>query len=175
MDLVSSTEKFDIVTTVAFLIGVPEVQFTSEKTTLKEDLYHTLLKNYNARLIRDISLVRVAIQKNFVKIFQEMQHDTTHMKSLTNTDLIPQDSVQRLEKADINLYAKRNSVNDFQIVLNKEMQSRIASCKSLFPDWIEWDYIRKLFIVPNGLKEEGIKEAASLFCTISHTILTALI
>jgi len=36
------------------------------------------------------------------------------------------------------------------------------NCKSLFPIWINWTYIKELFIMPNGLTEDGTKDAADI-------------
>jgi len=39
--------------------------------------------------------------------------------------------------------------------------NRINNCKSIMPIWLNWEYIRDLFIMPNGLKDSGLKAAAS--------------
>ena len=46
------------------------------------------------------------------------------------------------------------------IDLNRHISNRINNCKPIFPIWIKWDYLRQLFIMPNGTTEAGIKAAA---------------
>ena len=46
------------------------------------------------------------------------------------------------------------------IEFNKHISDRINNCKSIFPIWLNWDYFRDLFIMPDGLTDEGTKKAA---------------
>ena len=39
--------------------------------------------------------------------------------------------------------------------------NRINNCKNLFPIWLNWSYIRQLFIMPGGTTEKGAKGAAA--------------
>lgn len=45
--------------------------------------------------------------------------------------------------------------------INKHISNRINNCKSLFPLWLKWEYVRKLFLMPDGLNKKGIKAAAA--------------
>lgn len=47
--------------------------------------------------------------------------------------------------------------------INRLLSDRINNCRDLFPIWISWEYIRELFITPNGLTEEGTRDAARLY------------
>ena len=47
--------------------------------------------------------------------------------------------------------------------MNRLISDRINNCKKFFPLWLNWDYVRELFIMPDGLKEDGTKEAADLY------------
>lgn len=49
------------------------------------------------------------------------------------------------------------------IEINRLLSDRISNCKSLFPLWINWEYIKDIFIMPNGLTEEGTKVAADVY------------
>ena len=44
-------------------------------------------------------------------------------------------------------------------MINRELSNRINTVQSLFPEWINWKYIRDLFLMPNGMKPEGVKQA----------------
>ena len=41
-----------------------------------------------------------------------------------------------------------------------QIANRINNCRQLLPIWLKWEYIRELFIMPNGSKEAGAKKAA---------------
>ena len=40
---------------------------------------------------------------------------------------------------------------------------RINNCKKLFPLWLNWQYIKNLFVMPDGLTEDGTKAAADIY------------
>ena len=44
-------------------------------------------------------------------------------------------------------------------------ESCVWQHKDLFPTWLNWDYVRDLFIMPNELTEEGTKAAAEEYFT----------
>lgn len=50
---------------------------------------------------------------------------------------------------------------EYIVDINKHISNRINNCKSLFPLWLKWEYVRKLFLMPDGLNEKGIKAAAA--------------
>ena len=49
------------------------------------------------------------------------------------------------------------------IEINRLISDQISNCKSLFPIWSNWKYIKELFVMPNGLTEAGTKEAADIY------------
>ena len=54
-------------------------------------------------------------------------------------------------------------VNQYLADLNKLIAQRINNVKSIFPDWIRWDYIRPLFIMPKGQNEKDIINESKYF------------
>ena len=54
-------------------------------------------------------------------------------------------------------------MSDHIVEINSIISNRINNCKPLFPIWINWQYIRELFIMPDGLKEAGTKDAVSVY------------
>ena len=52
----------------------------------------------------------------------------------------------------IRIFSKPNQkVFQYIIELNQLISDRINNCASLFPIWLEWRYIKELFIMPSGL------------------------
>lgn len=48
-------------------------------------------------------------------------------------------------------------MEDYIIRLNTLIRDRIDTCRLLFPIWVEWDYLKALFIVPGGDTAAGSK------------------
>lgn len=79
-------------------------------------------------------------------------------------EYVPADSLNQLSLDGIN-FIKKSSIklSDHIIEINNIISNRIYNCKQLFPIWINWQYIRELFIMPDGLKEAGTKDAVSVY------------
>ena len=58
-------EEYDIVSKVAYLIGVPDTHWRSEYTGLDTNIYEQLNENKDARIIRNLCSLRTEIERNF--------------------------------------------------------------------------------------------------------------
>lgn len=59
---------YDIVSKVAYLIGVPKHIFENEHEPPKLEIYELLDKDKSARIVRNLCVVRAAIERRFGKI-----------------------------------------------------------------------------------------------------------
>ena len=159
---ISFEDNTEIVSSVAYLIGVPKRIFENEAEPLQLSIYQKLDADKNARIIRHLCIIRTAIERNFKNINTAM---TTQFRSvLTVPEYIPEDSIRSLSADGIN-FVKKSSTKLFHhvIEINRLISDRINNCKRLFPLWLNWQYIRELFVVPDGLTEQGTKEAAERY------------
>lgn len=153
---------YEIVSKVAYLIGVPKEIFDNEFEPPKPNIYSKLEKDKNARIIRHLCIVRTAIERNFKAINNKMR--TEYQTILSMPDLVPEKSLQQLTLDGINFIKKTSrKLNHHIIEINRIISDRINNCKSLFPLWLNWQYIRDLFVMPDGLTEEGTKAASDLY------------
>lgn len=151
--------KYNIVSLVAYLIGVEKRHFEAEHEPPKLDIYESLNINKSARIVRNLCLIRTAFEKNYPKIRKEFVYGMKNIGSLP--ELIPQDAVDELAADGVYLTKGKPDVDQYLIAINREISNRIGNCKALFPDWISWDYIKPLFLMPNGMKTEGLKVAGT--------------
>lgn len=56
---------YTVVSKVAYLIGVPKRIFENEHEPPKMEWYEKLSVNKNARIVRNLSILRTAIEQNF--------------------------------------------------------------------------------------------------------------
>ncbi len=151
------TSKYNIVSLVAYLIGVEQRHFENVHEPPKLDIFHSLEKDKNARIIRNLCMVRTSLEQNYSAIRSAFYHDLKNLGSLPQ--YIPTESVTQLANDGIQLQRGRPDVEAYLISINKEISNRIGNCRPLFPEWISWNYIRPLFIMPNGTRPEGVKAA----------------
>lgn len=149
---------YDIVSKVAYLIGVPLRVFENPHEPPKMELYMVLNKDKNARIIRHLSILRTSIERGFGHISEKMKYQ---YKSIFNMpEHIPQESIDQLAADGINFYKKTSTKLVHHIIeINRLISDRVNNCKNLFPLWINWKYIRDMLVMPNGLSEEGTKQA----------------
>lgn len=155
---------YDIVSKVAYLVGVPKHIFENEYEPPRLDIYHALDKDKNARIVRNLCVVRAAIERKFGKINDKMRQE---YKSFFNMpEYIPQDALNQLTADGVNFYKKSSTKLTHHIIdINRIISDRINNCKSHFPVWINWDYVREIFIMRDGLTEAGTKAAANTYFT----------
>lgn len=148
---------YNLVSKVAYLIGVPKKIFEHEHEPPQMDWYEQMDRDQNARMIRNLCAVRSALLRNYKRVDQEIYYNLKNLHTLP--DLIPQASVTQLEQDGLSIVKANRRVNQYMIDLNTLICDRINTCKEWFPLWIKWDYIRPLFLIPKGTTEAGIKAA----------------
>ena len=153
---------YDIVSKVAYLIGVPLRVFENEHEPPKLEIYQRLDKDKNARIIRHLCIIRTCIERGFAHINGKMR---TEFKSiLSMPEYVPKESLEQLTADGINFYKKSSTkLNHHIIEINRIISDRVNNCKSIFPVWLNWDYIRSMIVMPNGLTEEGTRAAAAKY------------
>lgn len=135
---------YDIISKVAYLIGVPKNIFENEHEPPKLEIYETLDKNKSARIVRNLCAVRAAIERRFGKINDAIRKEFKSIYTLP--DLVPQDSLRQLESDGVNFYKKSSTKLGHHIIeINKLIRDRINNCKDLFPVWLNWEYVREIF------------------------------
>ena len=155
---------YDIVSKVAYLIGVPKHIFENEHEPPKLEIYELLDKDKSARIIRNLCVVRAAIERKFGKINDKIRQE--YVSIFNMPDLVPQDALRQLDLDGASFYKKSSTKLGHHIIeINKLIRDRINNCKNIFPMWLNWDYIRDMFNMKNGLTEEGIKAAAGVYFT----------
>lgn len=148
-----------IISKVAFLLGVEKRHFENEYEPPKIEWFEELSKNRNARIIRNLCILRTAIEQNFSRIRDMMQNDLKNLHSLP--EYIPQEALQGLLNDGLDIEKANYQPIKYVIDINKHISNLINSCQPIFPLWIKWEYIKTLFIMPNGTTEAGTKQAAN--------------
>ena len=66
---------YDIISKVAYLIGVPKQIFENEHEPPKLEIYEMLNKDKTARIVRNLCVVRAAIERRFGKINDQIRKE----------------------------------------------------------------------------------------------------
>ncbi len=155
----SAREHFEVVSVVAYLLGVPRRIFDNDHEPPLPEVYVRLEKDKSSRIIRDLCYLRNSIEQNFMRICNAINQE---YKSITSVpEYVPTKHIERLSSDGLDFYGDRKDPNKYLISINKAIKSRIDNCKALFPSWLKWEYVKQLFIMPDGLTVDGLKAAAA--------------
>ncbi len=160
-DAGNNREQYEIVSKVAYLLGIRKIIFEKDHESPKLDVYNKLEKDKRARIIRHLCVLRTQLEHNFLKVCKGIRNDGKSIMGMP--DYMPAESMQTLNDDGINIYTNLKDPTQFLINLNRNIKDRINNCRDLFPDWINWDYLSNIFIMPNGMTDEGTKQAATFY------------
>ena len=146
-----------IVSKVAYLIKKKKKIFENEFEPPKIEIYNELENNKNARIIRNLCMIRTGLEKYFTKIQRAMTFDMKNLGTLP--EYIPPHCITQLHEDGIPLMKANYRAEKYVFDINRYIADRINLCRELFPIWIDWEYLRELFIMPHGLTETGAKRA----------------
>ena len=155
---------YELVSKVAYLIGVSRRIFENENEPPQMDVFLRLEQDRPARIVRHLCILRTSIERNFKLISEAMRFQFRTLYSMPQW--VPGESLRQLDEDGVD-FMKHSSTKlcHHVIEINRLISDRINNCRELFPLWVNWQYIRELFIMPDGLTEEGTKAAAEVYYT----------
>ena len=86
-------DKHEIISTVAYLIGIPQRIFDNPHESPMRSRYQQLELDKNARIIRNLCMIRTAIERNFKAINDRM---TREHRTLYYLDELPREAMKQL-------------------------------------------------------------------------------
>ena len=138
---------------LSFLLGVSYEHIKREPN--KAACYEKMEKNKHARIIRNLSILRTDIMKNWQQITNRLKTSGAFLLSMQ--DLISPQAVAALNSDHVNWYkGGRTKLEDHVIEINRLMSDRINNVKDQFPLWLDWNYVRGLFVMPGGFSRGGV-------------------
>lgn len=156
------TMTHSVCSVVGFLLGVPKEHFSNPADEAMDlEVYDRLFLDQDALTFRYLCMLRTAFQQNYGKIVQQF---TTYYKNIsTIPDLVPSEALEGLQRVGITFFHSKPQIDDYIVEVNEQILRRIDTIKRLFPEWLKWDYVRPLFLMPNGLKKDKLKAVGEFY------------
>ncbi len=145
---------YDIIATMMYLVGVKEDIFQTHVPDIMP-IYESLQKNDAARIIRNLCMVRTSLLNHFKNIAYLFRYELRNLSS--TPEYIPTEAVTELERANIYIQKSKPDIYQYVMAINLEISNRINNVSGLFPEWLNWSYVRQVFLMPNGFRENGAK------------------
>ena len=153
-------DTMDIVCTMSYLIGVRKELLHNTYDDNCPELLKQLEENKNATIIRYLCKLRTVLMKTFRKTDTSLRYDLTNIDKLNWFDT---NNILWLENNGIRVTLANNRAADYSLHINKLIADNIHACHDPFPEWIKWDYIKRLFIIPRFTDMEVQKREFSKF------------
>ncbi len=148
------TNTKNIVLTVAFLIGVRKSTFLSVYGDTDNEVMNMLENSRDALTIRYLCKLRTTLMQKFKKTDNAIVYECRNIDSIEYYD---NENITMLQKWGYDVILSNKRASDYAIHFNSLIHDNIDICKDLFPDWIIWDYIKDLFIVPKYQSSQHLK------------------
>lgn len=154
--------RYNVVTSAAaYLLGVRKEHFGDSDSKYDINTCESFEGKKPAKIMRNLCIVRTAIEHNFSRIITKQRDE--HISILLMPEYVPREAILYLQEERVIGPSSTSDPQSLMRDVNKAINERIHNCRNCFPDWVNWNYIRPIFIMPNGLTEEGMKEAADKF------------
>ncbi len=154
------TDTRDLVATVAYMIGIKkhivEQCFDGECHELLTKLY----EDKNITALRYLCKLRTMLMFKFKKTDDEMRFN---LKNLHKLDWYDAENIKQLEKWGIPIIKTNYRSELYMEDFNRLIAENIDKCKIAFPDWVNWNYIRDLFVIPSYKKPGVLKKEFDKF------------
>ena len=141
------------VTIISFLIGI-RMDVVRQIGEENPELIEKLMDNKSCRIIRYLCKLRTNLMMNFKNTDTEMR------MNLKNIDKLPwfdTDNVKQLEEWGIHIIKPNGTSAKYMESINKYISDNISNCKELFPEYVNWSYIKDIFTIPKFTQERVMK------------------
>ncbi len=152
--MIGKSETYEIVSKIAYLAGVKKSIFENEFQTPDIEWYNKINEVKEARIIRSLCKIRTALQLYYRQIEPAMLYN---LKNLETLPYFSADDIKQLREWGLDIVKINYRPNRYIIDMNKYILNNIDACRNLFPLWLKWQYIRELFIMPDGFLEDKVK------------------
>ena len=136
----------DIVATIAYLMGVRKSAWEKQYAENCPTLLQELDEKKESRIIRSLCKIRTTLMQKFKHTDQQLRFE------MKNLDTLPEwydvGDIRQLMRWEIPVILVNKRAQDYMTHINDLIAKHIDNCKSLFPEWMKWEYIRDLFVIP---------------------------
>lgn len=150
-----------VVSKTAYLLGVPTPIFENQHEPPDIEIYQALDAHMPARIIRNLCILRTELIRRYKLLCTKAPPG--NKKLFTLADYAPAGCIDQLSADGVNLLWTFYHPTECILEINRLVADLIANCQDIFPLWIRWEYIERLFIMPEGLTAAGIMAAAKLY------------
>ncbi|MBQ4282446.1 MAG: NYN domain-containing protein [Lachnospira sp.] len=150
----------DLVTTVAYMIGVKKDNIIKYYEEECRELLDKLFKSKEATIIRYLSKLRTTLFLRYKKTDSELRFNITNLDKIEWYD---KDNIKQLQEWGIPVLQPNYTSDMYMEHFANLIAENIDACEHLFEDWIKFEYIKDLFVIPRQGKKNVLKAEFETF------------
>jgi len=158
----SGFSTVDLVSKLAYMLGIQKEMFLTGRATLKYSVYEELDKLKEMRIIRNLCQMRAAMMYNYWGLCTACK-EKQYLYSMKK--YIPMEAYMQLSDDGISLSKKPGTpayayIADINALISDRVNlaTKAAGCKNPVPDWVNWNYVRSLFVMKDGTSASTAKD-----------------
>ena len=156
-----TTNTKEVAATIAYMIGVRwDILMKYYKDTCL-DLLNSLKQDKNATIIRYLNKIRTSLFCHFKNTDYELRYNLNNLNKLPAW--YDTENICLLEQWGINILKVNYSAQKYLEDVNQLINDYIRNCEALFEEWIKFEYIIDLFVIPKFRKKNVLKSEFSKF------------
>ena len=165
----ATVDTKELVATIAYIIGVKKHIVEKCFDAECHDTLQMLYASQPATIIRYLCKLRTTLFLKYKKTDIEMR---TNLKNLTSLEWYDHENIAQLEAWDVHIIKANYRSDKYMLDINALIAKHIDAAASLFPDWVEWSYIRELFVIPHYSNQVALKREFEKFMksSLKYTI-----
>ena len=139
-----TVETRSIVAHISFLIGVRSDYLKHHYGDCSK-IIDNLQESEDAIIIRYLCKIRTTLIQKYGSVDRELRYE---LKNLDRQEYFDTQNIRKLESYGVQVIQANYTAEKYLMEICRLISIHIDNCKKYFPDWIKWDYIRDLFILP---------------------------
>lgn len=140
-----------LVTVIAYMTGLDIDTIKLHYGEYNDSLIDQLQNETAATIIRFLSRLRTTLLSHFKEVDNEILYNLGNIDRMA---LFNQDEIKQLRKWGVDVVRTNYRSDKYVALFCEFIAGKIDACKSLFPEWVNFEYIKDLFVVPKYQKTE---------------------
>ena len=160
-DLCKTTvDRAEVAAIFAYMIGVSEDVLKKYYEKRYSALLESLNADREATIIRYLCNIRTILMKKFTEVDNRLRYDISNIDRMEYFD---KDEIKKLTEWELDLVRPNYRAQDYAYLVTKLIDENIDACIWLFPDSVNFEYIRSAFVPPKYDSKAVMKEEYNKF------------
>lgn len=149
------TRTRELVTKTAYLIGVHDELLQSQYATDCAETLEEMQSLDSARIMCILCTIRSMLMQKYQQVSTLIRYE---LKNLDRIEYFNADDIAWLSQKGIQVIQANTNADKYLIRINQLIAEHIADCRDIYPSWVNWEYIKDLFVIPGcqGRNEEAV-------------------